>query len=273
MNYDHCPIFDTHCHLGFPKLESELEDVLKRAKEAGITRLVTIGTDRQSSEKAIAMAAKYDEVYAVIGWHPCDVMEASDDVREELRQLASQPKVVAIGETGLDYHHLPSKREEGTVEDDRVLIDKQARIFKQHLEIAAELNLNTVIHQRSAFDDTIEILKPFADRVRGVFHCFVDTPERMRQVLALNSLVSFTGIVTFKNAQEVKETMLATPLDSLMCETDAPFLAPMPHRGKRCEPAFTRNTAEFIADARGITVDELSKATCQTAKAFYKGLE
>ncbi len=272
MTYENCPIFDTHAHLGFPKIEARLEEVLSNAKEAGITRIITIGTDRESSEKAVSMAARYEEVFAVIGWHPCDVMEASDDVREELRHLASQPKVVAIGETGLDYHHLPSKREEGTAEDDRRLIEKQALIFRQHLEVAAEIGLNVVIHQRSAFDDTMEILKPFSDRVRGVFHCFVDCPERMQQVLAIGSLVSFTGIVTFKNATEVKETMLATPLDSLMVETDSPFLAPVPKRGKPCEPAYVRHTAEFVADARGITVEELSRSTCATAKSFFKGL-
>ena len=137
------------------------------------------------------------------------------------------------------------------------------------MEVAAELGLNCVIHQRDAFDDTLAQLKPFADKIRGVFHCFVGTPDEMRRVLALNSLVSFTGILTFKNAQAVRDTLAATPTGQFMLETDCPFLAPVPYRSKRCEPAYVKEISEVAAQVRNCSLDELSKATCATAEKFF----
>jgi TatD DNase family protein len=150
--------------------------------------------------------------------------------------------------------------------------DRQVTIFRQQLELAAELKLNVVIHQRAALEPTLEIFEEYADRVRGQFHCFVDDAASMQRIIDLGSLVSFTGIVTFKNAQEVRDTVEATPLDKLMVETDSPFLAPMPFRGKRCEPAYTRHTAERVAEVKGVSMAELSEATCATAHAFFQKL-
>lgn len=261
--------YDTHAHLTWKNFAGELADIVARAKEAGIERIVTIGTDLESSRRAIAIAEEFPEVWAVVGWHPGDVMEGPEDIRDDLGALAAHAKVVAIGETGLDYYRLPSANGGTTADDERLKV-KQAAFFNQQLEVAAATGKNVVIHTRGdCFDDTLDILRPFADRVRTVFHCFVETPDRMRQVLELGSLVSFTGIVTFKNAAEVRETVAATPLDSLMLETDSPFLAPMPHRGKRCEPAYVRHTAEKVAEIKACTLEELSVATCATARNFY----
>jgi TatD DNase family protein len=265
--------YDSHAHLTWRDFAGDLDGIVERAKEAEIDRIVTIGTDLESSSQAIAIAERYPEVFAVVGWHPADVMDGPEDIRKELTQLAAHEKVVAIGETGLDYYHLPSGRG-GRVADDERLKIKQDDFFRQQLEVAAAVGLNVVIHTRGdCFDDTLRILQPFAERVRAVFHCFVGTPTQMEQVLEMGSLVSFTGIVTFKNAQDVRETVKATPLDRLMVETDSPFLAPVPRRGKRCEPALVRHTAEMIATVKECPIIELSEATCRTAREFYRGLK
>ncbi|HZQ46635.1 MAG TPA: TatD family hydrolase, partial [Verrucomicrobiae bacterium] len=149
---------------------------------------------------------------------------------------------------------------------------RQAELFRQQLEIAAEFGLNCVIHQRDALEDTLTQLRPFADRVRGVFHCFVDSAEAMRRIVAMGSLVSFTGIATFKNAASVRETLAATPLDRFMLETDCPYLAPVPYRGKRCEPAYVKEISEVAAGVKQVSLEELSAATCETARKFFRKL-
>lgn len=264
--------YDTHAHLDYPDYANDLPDVLERARDAGITKMISIATDLESSRRAIGLAERFANIYAAVGWHPSNVAEAPDDIRAELRALAKHPKVVALGETGFDYHHLPSQQEGGTVEDDARYKQKQAMIFQQHLEIAAETGLNCVIHQRNAFDDTITAMKPFTGKVRGVFHCFGERPERMRQVLEIGSLVSFTGIATFKNGQNVRDTIAATPLDQFMLETDCPYLAPVPYRGKRCEPAYVKEISEVAAQVKLCSLDELSRATCATANRFFPRL-
>jgi TatD DNase family protein len=265
--------YDTHAHLDYPDFETDLPEVIERATAAGISKIISIGTDLESSRRAIQLSEKFPNVYAVVGWHPNDCETAPEDIRPQLRELAQHQKVVALGETGLDYHRLPSsKNAEFTAQDDERLRKKQAEVFRQHLEVAAELGLNCVIHQRDAFEDTLAQLKPFAHKVRGVFHCFVGTTEEMKRVLALNSLVSFTGILTFKSAQTVRETLAAAPLDQFMLETDCPFLAPVPYRSKRCEPAYVKEISEIAAQAKGCSLEDLSKATCATAETFFKKL-
>lgn len=264
--------FDTHAHLDYPDFAADLPHLIERAAAAGITRLISIGTDLESSARAVALAERFDSVFAVAGWHPNDAVRAPKDFRTELRALAQHPKVVAIGETGLDYFRLPSASG-GSAADDAHVKARQAEAFQQQLEVAAETGLNCVIHTRGeCFDETLRMMEPFAGRLRGVFHCFVGTPEQMRRVLALNSLVSFTGIVTFKNAAEVRATVAATPLERLMLETDAPFLAPMPYRGKRCESAYVKEIAAAVAQTKNCSLDELSAATCRTAREFFPKL-
>ena len=265
--------FDTHAHLDFPDFEADLPQVIERAQAAGIVRMVTIGTDLDSSKRAIKLAERFQCVFAAVGWHPGHVTAAPADVRPTLRELAKHPKVVAIGETGLDYYRLPSTQNNGTPADDEHYKQRQAELFKQQLEVAAEAGLNCVIHQRGdCFNDTFALLTPFAGTVRGVFHCFAGDAEMMRRVLALGSIVSFTGIVTFKNAQSVRDTVAATPLGRFMLETDCPYLAPVPYRGKRCEPAYVKEISETVAQVKGCSLEELSAATCETAHAFFPKL-
>lgn len=257
--------FDTHAHLDYPDYAQDLSEVISRAQSMGITKIISIGTNLESSRRAIELAEKFSNVYAVIGWHPSEVLTAPDDLRPALRELARHPRVAAIGETGLDYHRLPDDKAEHPEYKRR-----QAAIFEQQMDVAAEFRLNCVIHQRDAFDDTLAQLRPYAGRVRGVFHCFGESVERMKKVLELGSLVSFTGIVTFKNGHNVRETVAATPLDKFMIETDCPYLAPAPYRGKRCEPAYVKEISETVAQVKMCPPEELSAATCKTAKEFFR---
>lgn len=261
--------FDTHAHLDFPDFETDLDAVVNRAAEAGISRIITIGTNLESSRRAIQLSERYESIYAAVGWHPSHAHEAPEDIRPELRRLAVHPKVVAIGETGLDHHLLPSSQGGFTREDDDRYKARQVQLFHQHLEVATELGLNCVIHQRDCFDAAIDQLIPYADRVRGVFHCFVGSTAEMRRVVELGSWVSFTGILTFKNAHTIRETLAATPDDRFMLETDCPYLAPVPYRGKRCEPAYVRELAAVVAQTRACTLDALSRATSETAARFF----
>jgi TatD DNase family protein len=283
-------LIETHAHLDYPDFASDLDDVLRRATEAGVTRIITIGTSVESSRRAIDLAEKYSNVYAVIGVHPTYAEEAEEDVITPLRELAKSRRVVGIGETGLDYHHLPSveaakeknvqvfaRAFQGEIEEeieaniqDGAYKSRQVSLFEQQLDLAVELGLNVVIHQRDAWEDTLKILKPYTGKLRGVFHCFGGTLEQASEVLDLGHLVSFTGIVTFKNGASVREVAAQVPLDKFMVETDCPYLAPVPFRGKRCEPAHTRIVAETIAGARGVPLQEIAEATTETAENFFR---
>ena len=260
--------YDTHAHLDYSDYTTDLPEVIERAQAAGIAKIISIGTDLDSSRRAIQLAEKFSNVFAAIGWHPSNVMDAPDDLRPALHELTKHPRVVAIGEIGLDYHHLPGSQK-GSAGDDRRYKQRQADIFQQQIEVAIKAGLNCIIHQRDSFDDTLAQLKPFAGKVRGVFHCFGENVERMRRVLEIGSLVSFTGIVTFKNGQNVRDIVAATPLDQFMLETDCPYLAPVPYRGKRCEPAYVKEISEVVANVKGCSLEELSAATCQTAREFF----
>jgi TatD DNase family protein len=283
-------LIETHAHLDYPDFAPDLAEVLQRAEEAGVTRIITIGTSLESSMRAVELAEKYPSVFAVIGVHPTYAEEAADDVIDPLRELARSRRVVAIGETGLDYHRLPSvelakerktqvfaKALQSSTEEeieadihDGAYKSKQASLFEQQLDLAVELGLNVVIHQRDAWDDTLEIMRPYAGKLRGVFHCFGGTREQAEEVIALDHLVSFTGIVTFKNGASVREVAAQIPLWKFMVETDCPYLAPVPFRGKRCEPWHTRLVAESIANARDATLPEIAEATTETAEKFFR---
>jgi len=278
------PVFyDTHAHLDYPDYAPDFPDVLARAAAAGITKIIAIGTNLDSSRRAVALAEKHPAIYAAAGWHPSDALTAPADLRPALRELARHPKVVAIGEIGLDYYRLPSLTRpaatlshplgEGRGEGDDVAYkQKQAEIFRQQLEVAVETGLNCIIHQRASFDDTLAQLQPFAGQTRGVFHCFGESVERLNQILEIGWLVSYTGIVTFKNGQNIRDAVAATPLDQFMLETDCPYLAPVPYRGKRGEPAFVKEIAETVAAVKQCSLAELSAATCATAAKFFPKL-
>jgi TatD DNase family protein len=277
---------DTHAHLDYPDFAADIDDVIARAKEAGVGRIITIGTGIESSRRAVSLAEKYACIHAVVGLHPTNVQEESGDWLSALRDLAAHPKVAAIGETGLDYHRLPSEelssspalsalQAEMAEDMEAMIIDgayksAQTEAFAAQLDLACEFGLNVVIHQRGAWDDTLSALAPYTGRLRGVFHCFGNTPDQAQEILAMGHLVSFTGIVTFKNAQLVREVAARVPDDAFMVETDCPYLAPVPHRGKRCEPAHTRLVAEKIAEVRGTTLAEIAEATEKTATGFFR---
>jgi TatD DNase family protein len=283
-------LIETHAHLDYPDFTPDFEEVLRRATEAGVTRIITIGTSIESSRRAVELAEKYSNVYAAIGFHPSYVEQANEDVISPLRELAANRRVVAIGETGLDYHRLPSieaakqknvqvlsralqAQIEDTVEaqiHDGAYKSKQAELFQQQLDLAVELGLNVVIHQRDAWNDTLELMQPYTDKVRGVFHCFGGTLDQANQALELGHLVSFTGIVTFKNGAAVRDVAARVPLWKFMVETDCPYLAPVPYRGKRAEPAHTRIVAEAVATARGVKLEEIAEATTETAEGFFR---
>ena len=253
---------DTHAHLDFPEFQADLPDVVARADAAGVRRLVCIGTGLESSRAAIALAEKWPQIWAVAGVHPNHLPDERPDFLPALRELATNRRVVAIGETGLDYFRLKHDDVPGRA--------AQAAAFRTQMDLAAELRLPVVIHERAAWDDTLAIIREYTGRVRAVFHCFGKSPDHARQILALGHLVSFTGIVTFKNAPDARASAAILPLDSFMLETDCPYLAPVPHRGKRCEPAFVRHTAEHIATLRGIPLAELAAATEATAARFFR---
>ncbi len=278
-------LIDTHAHLDFPDFAGDLDAVLDRAAAAGVTRIITIGTSIEGSRRAIALAEKYPQVFAVIGVHPNSADEADDNFIDELRALAQHPRVVALGETGLDYHRLPSKQRPATSvpalgnetpgDLDAALADgaiksRQAAVFEQQLDLAVEFGLNVVIHERDAWDDTLAILRPYSGKLRAVFHCFGKSPGHAAELLALGHLVSFTGIVTFKNAADAQATARGLPAESFMVETDCPFLAPVPHRGKRCEPTHTRLVAEHIAGLRGESLAALAARTTANAEQFFR---
>jgi len=281
-------LIDTHAHLDYPDFQPDLEGVIARAANAGVTRIISIGTGIESSRRAVALAERFSGIFAVVGIHPCNVAEEGLDFLPALRELALHPKVVAIGETGIDYYHVPEELKfsplssvdsallaQSGADQERLIAEgiwknAQADAFAMQLDLAVELGLNVVIHQRSSWNDTLDILRPYTGKVRGVFHCFGGTPEEATEVRELGHLVSFTGIISFKNAEQVRQTAAAVPSDGYMVETDCPYLAPVPHRGKRAEPAHTRIVAEKIAEVRGVSLEEVANATTRTAEAFFR---
>jgi TatD DNase family protein len=279
-------LIDTHAHLDYPDFAPDLDAILARAEAAGVTRILSIGTGIESSRRAIALAERYPMIHAVVGVHPANVVEEGLDFLPALRELAQHPKVAAIGEIGIDYHHVPEELQvfssptealqgQTTADQERLIAEgawkgAQADAFAMQLDLAVELGLNVVIHQRSSWEDTLAVLRPYTGKLRGVFHCFGGTAEEAAELRSLGHLVSFTGIITFKNAEQVRVTAADVPDDGYMVETDCPYLAPVPYRGKRAEPAHTRLVAEKIAEVRGISLEEVAAATTRTAEAFFR---
>ena len=278
-------VVDTHAHLDFPEFTNDLVEVISRAGQAGVGRIITIGTSLASSRTAIGLADRFDGVFAAVGIHPNSVVTERENFLPELEELARHPKVVAIGETGLDYHYLASKKNPVEISQtpfgadsaltvhneirDQAEKSRQATAFEQHLELAIATGKSVIIHQRDSWADTMAILRRYSGKVKTVVHCFTGHPAQAEEVLAADCYISFTGIVTFKNAAEVRHSARYIPLERLMVETDAPYLAPVPNRGKRCEPAFVRDTAAAIAKLRGLTLDEFSEKTTENVGEFF----
>ena len=258
-------LIDTHAHLDYTDYDPDRAEVIARATEAGVTEIISIGTQIDSSARALELAENFPNIWATVGIHPCDVDNAPDGAVERLRALAQSRRVVAVGEIGLDYHRLPEDSAEAEANKQR-----QALLFHQQLELAVELGLNAVIHQRDSWEDTLHILAEFTGKVRGVFHCFGGTLQQAHEIIALEHLVSFTGIVTFKNAKQAQETAQQIDPRHFMVETDCPYLAPAPDRGKRCEPAHTRRVAEYLAELRGVSLETLAGRTTENARQFFR---
>lgn len=248
---------DTHCHLDDDKFAGDLEEVIERAKSVGVTRIINFGGDIRTSENAVRLT-EHEGLFAGVGIHPEEV-EAQNDL-DRIIELAEHDKVVAIGEIGLDYHWT----------QDSEVKELQKKVFIEQLDIARQLNLPVCIHERDAHGDALKILKSEAKGLRGVLHCFSGSLEMAKEVWKLGFLIGVDGPLTFKNAAKLPEIVEAAPKDMLLIETDAPYLAPTPYRGKRNEPAYVVEVAKKIAEIRGEDLESIAKSTTLNAEALYK---
>ncbi len=253
-------LIDTHTHLDDARYESDREAVIARARETGIDSMITIGCDLSTSQAAVALANRYPFVYATVGVHPHEVKHIEDGWYNEFRRLAENKKVVAFGEVGLDYHYNYSSPKE------------QRDRFREQIQLARELGLPLVIHTREAQEDTIQILKDErSTEVGGVFHCFSGDAWLAKDALDLGFYLSFSGILTFQNAGMLRDIAKTVPLDRILIETDCPYLTPVPHRGKRNEPAFVRHVAEILAAVASVSdLDEIYRLTTENARRLFR---
>jgi len=252
-------LIDTHCHLTFEQLSGDVEAVLERSRDAGVVGWITIGTDTRQNRKAIELAERFENMYAAVGIHPHDAKDVTAQTLTELKSLAQNEKVVAIGETGLDFHYNFSKQQ------------GQKRAFAQQLRIAQELNLPVIVHCREAFDETVEVLGRHGCDVKGVvFHCFSGSAQQAKIVLDYGFYISFTGVVTFKNAELTRQAVKIVPVDRLMLETDCPYMSPEPMRKQKInEPALMIHTAKYLAELKGMDLADFAKAVTATSKTFF----
>lgn len=249
-------MIDSHAHLNDSRFDKILPEVLERAKDAGVKQIINVGSDLSSSRRAIELAQEYESMHAVVGFHPHDAKLANQETMAELIELAKAKKVVAIGETGLDYHYDNSPR------------DQQRQVFHWHLEIAEQLDLPVVIHSRDATEDTIKILKQHP-RNRCLLHCYSGSWETAQIYLNMGYYISFAGPITFKNAHKLRAVAAQVPLDRVMIETDCPYLAPEPYRGKTNEPAWVRSVAVKLAELHELPLDKIITATENNTKTFF----
>lgn len=256
-------LIDTHTHLDDARYDGDRDAMIERARGAGVGTLVTIGCDLVTSRAAVALADRYPFIYATVGAHPHEVKHIVPGWYEELRELATHPKVVGYGEIGLDYHYDHSPR------------DTQQARFREQIRLARALDLPVVIHTREAQEDTVAILKEErAGEVGGVFHCFSGDAWLAKDALDLGFYLSFSGVITFQNAAMLREIVRTVPLDRILVETDCPYLTPVPHRGRRNEPAHVRLVAEKIAEIKGpieaIGLEEVGRITSENARRLFK---
>jgi len=254
-------LIDSHCHLEYKGLVEDQQGVLTRARDAGVGAFLNISTKQSEWDQVVGTATREGDVFASVGIHPHEADQHEDLGQGVLLAATDNPRVIAIGESGLDYYYEYSDR------------DVQQKLFRMHIDVARQTNLPLIIHTRDAEDDTFAILED--EMGKGAFpaliHCFTASADFGRKVLDLGLTISISGIVTFKNAKELQDVAKSVPNDRLLVETDSPFLAPVPHRGKKCEPAFVANTAQFLADLRGEELDALADTTTNNfIKLFSK---
>lgn len=249
--------FDSHAHLDDPRFEQDLEEILARMRENGVTGMMNIGCDLPSSERSIELAERFDWVWAAVGSHPDDAGIVDAARIERYRALCKHPRVKAVGEIGLDYHYEDVPR------------DVQQQAFRAQMQLAREAGLPVVVHEREAHGDAMEILDEFPD-VTGVFHCYSGSAEMAKELVRRGWYVGFTGVVTFKNARRAVETVEALPLDRILIETDCPYMAPEPYRGRRNDPSFVPLVAARIADIKGISPEEAGRITRENAARLFR---
>lgn len=252
-------LFDTHVHVNAEQFFEDRDETIQRAFDAGVEYMVVVGFDRETIPLAIEIAEQYDTIYAAVGWHPVDAVDMTDEDLVWIEELSAHPKVVAIGEMGLDYHWDKSPK------------DVQKAVFRKQIQLAKKVNMPIIIHNREATEDIIAILQEEgAKEIGGIMHCYNDSVDYVQACLDMNFYISLGGPVTFKNATMPKEVATEVPSDRLLVETDAPFLAPHPNRGKRNEPAYVKLVAEKIAELREIPFDELSRVTTENAFSLFQ---
>ncbi len=251
-------LFDTHVHLNDEQFNEDIQEVIERAKEAGVSHMVVVGFNRPTIEKAMSLIEEYSFLYASIGWHPVDAIDMTDEDLAWIEELAAHPKVVALGEMGLDYHW------------DKSPHDVQQEVFRRQIHLAKKLKLPIIIHNRDATTDVIQILREEnAEEIGGIMHCFSGSAETAKECIEMNFYISLGGPVTFKNAKKPKRVAEEVPLDRMLIETDCPYLAPHPYRGKRNEPAYVKLVAEQIAELKEISFEEVTTKTTENAKKLF----
>jgi len=254
-------LIDSHAHIQGKEYAGEVEAVIARARDAGVEKIIAVGGagDMSSNTEAIALANTFPDIYATVGMHPHDAKDVGADELKKLKELAADPKVVAVGETGLDYYYDHSPRE------------VQRRVFAEFIRLARETGLPIVVHERDAANDAAQLLRGEGEgKIRGVIHCFTGDYEAACAYLDLGFYISFTGIITFKNADPLRDVVRKLPLDRLFVETDSPYLTPVPHRGKRNEPAYVRYVAETIAKLKRMSLEEVARVTTQNVHKLFK---
>jgi TatD DNase family protein len=253
-------LIDSHAHIQGKEYADHVGAVIDRAREAGVERIIAVGGagDMSSNTEAVLIADAFPNIYATVGMHPHDAKDVGSDELAKLRDLTSHPKVVAVGETGLDYYYSHSPH------------DVQLRVFTQFIHMAQETDLPIVVHERDAAKDAAALLRSEGGwKLRGVVHCFTGNHEAACAYLDLGFYLSFTGIITFKNADALREVVREVPLERMLVETDSPYLTPVPHRGKRNEPAYVRFVAEMIADIKALPLEEVAEVTTRNAESLF----
>ncbi len=253
---------DSHCHLDFPEYADQLPDILARMKEAKVQNAMCISVDMPDFPNVLALAEAHEQLYATVGTHP-DYEDTPEPTEDQLVELAKHPKVLAIGETGLDYYRMGDKT--------YAEMEWQRDRFRTHIRAAIRANKPLIIHTRSASEDTIKIMKEEgASKVAGVMHCFTESWKVAQAAMDLGFYISFSGIVTFKSAKDLQATCQQVPLERMLIETDSPYLAPIPNRGKTNEPAWVAHVGQFIADLKGVPVETVAKHTTENFKTLFR---
>ncbi|MGX7233555.1 TatD family hydrolase [Enterococcus italicus] len=252
-------IFDTHTHLNTEQFQADIPETIARATDLGVTEMAVVGFDTPTIAKSLALSQKYDHIYSIIGWHPTEAGSYTNEIEQDLREKLTGPKIVGLGEIGLDYYWMEDPKE------------VQESVFRRQIALAKEVNLPISIHTRDAMEDTYRILKEEGVPARGgIMHSFSGDATWVEKFLALGMHLSFSGVVTFKKATAVQEAAQIVPLDRLLVETDAPYLAPVPYRGKRNEPGYTRYVVEKIAELREMTVEQVAVQTTENAHRLFR---